>query len=144
MPCRVEALPLASRQINALRGKDRDAWLAWLARVKAEGCRALQYRLSGEMVERLCVSHLRNRWRVLVAFESPSSVVVVTVAEHDNRSSANVYDEVYRMFRVVVPEQPRLKPACCGGDGQPPLWGADIDELGARAQSLLRAGRRRR
>lgn len=143
MPCRVQAVPSASKQIDDLRGKNREAWLTWLARLKAEGCRALGYRLSGDVAERLCVSHLRGRLRVVVAFESPHRAVVVMVGEHDNQSSANVYDQLYELLDIEVPEASRDKPSCCGGDGQPPLWGAEVDDLDARSRSLLRAERRR-
>ena len=61
---------LAAAQRDALRATSRKRYDAWLARLEHEGCKVLDYRLTGEVVERFCVSHLHGNLRVVVAFET--------------------------------------------------------------------------
>jgi len=140
--------PLAEQQIDALRARDRRAYDEWLAMLRAHGCQALHYRLTGEdLVERLCVVHLVGPLRVVVAFQSPEIAVVVLVGPHkDDDPGIDVYTQLYGLADLDKPPTgKRTKPPCCGGqDGSPPLVDADaVDDLFRRARRLSGSDRRR-
>ncbi len=140
--------PLADEQVRNLRGKGRKAYDAFLIRLRAEGCKALQYRLTGEgLVERLCCVHLEREMRVVVAFESDSVAEVVLVAPHDeNDPERNVYNLLYELAGPdAPPTRKRIKPPCCGDSGLPPTVDVGLlDDLERRARELARPARQRR
>lgn len=58
------------------------------------------YRLTGPVIERLCVKHVRGRIRAVVTFSLDDVAWVLLVGEHLFDSEVNVYDELYRL--VVI------------------------------------------
>lgn len=134
----VLATPLAERQIRGLRGPTRAALKTFTGDLARRGCAALDYRLTGESIERLCVHHLRGRWRVVVAFDAAPAVWVVLVAQHTSDPASNVYDLLYALSgQRPEPDQRRTKPACCDDDGDPP-WAEEelIASLTRRTRQL--------
>lgn len=126
----VQATRLAHQQITSLRGRHKTAFEQWLNRVKAAGCAALDYRLTGDVAERLCVVHLRGTIRVIVAFASPTQVRVLLVGPHDDADPGlDVYAGLYRQLGIEPPTGKRTKPPCCGPAGEPPVWGDDVETL---------------
>lgn len=121
MAYEVVATPLATRQIKGLRGPAKAAFETFTADLARRGCAALDYRLTGESIERLCVHHLQGGWRVVVAFDAAPVVWVVLVAQHTREAASNVYDLLYALSgQRPEPEQRRTKPACCDDEGEPP------------------------
>ncbi len=115
------ATPLVQRQVRGLRGPTRAAFETFTGDLARRGCAALGYRLTGDLIERLCVHHLRGGWRVVVTFDAPPVVWVVLIAQHTSDPATNVYDLLYALTgHRPEPDQARTKPACCGDDGAPP------------------------
>ncbi|MCQ9136324.1 hypothetical protein [Streptomyces hilarionis] len=148
----VTATPLAHQQISRLRGPDRQAFDQFKQGLKSEGCKHLGYRMTGEVVEHLCVKHLPRSLRVIVAFESRTAATVLLVGPHDDDPSIDVYTALYTLAGLdEVPAAPRTKPPCCTTrDPLPPTVDQDtLDRLinGARqvrgSQSRRTGGRRR-
>ena len=65
-----------------MRGKARRSFDAAVRRLASEGCKAGDYRLTGEGVDRICAVHLYGRHRLLVCFPDDRQVVVLLVGEH--------------------------------------------------------------
>lgn len=141
MTVSVSLTALAKQQVGQLRRSHRDAYDEFLTSLRNQGCAALGYRLTGDVVEHLCVKHLRGPLRIVVAFLSESEAVVVLVGPHqDDDPSLDVYTQLYDLVGVPKPKEKRTKPPCCGSeDGLPPLSGQDVvDELVERAKKLTR------
>lgn len=144
--CEVRVTRVAEAQINALRASVRSAAEDFLTLLTTQGCAAMGYRLSGsDVLERLCVKHLRAAWRVVVAFPRPDEAVVLVVGEHTQDPGRNLYDTLYEIIgHQPAPTSGRNKPPCCDDDAQPPLTEQDqVDALADRIQEVFR-GRRRR
>lgn len=77
MSFRVSITPTGQRSVRALRGKARKSFDAAVERLASEGCKAGDYRLSGEGIERICSVQLYGRHRVLVCFPDDESIVVL-------------------------------------------------------------------
>lgn len=133
--------PVAQNQRSALRSTVRRKFEAWLDRLRQHGCAALDYRLTGAVVERLCVSHFHGPYRVVVAFETKTRATLLLIGPHDHDPAVDIYTRLYRLAGIEPPAGQRTKPPCCGKDGTPPMLGADIDDLIARAHSLARTRR---
>ena len=144
MAHQVQATALVERQIRGLRGPTRAAFETFTGDLARRGCAALGYRLTGQSIERLCVHHLRGRWRVVVAFDAAPVVWVVLVAQHTGEAATNVYDLLYALTgQRPELDQRRTKPACCDDQGAPPLVDeALITSLTRRTRQL--SGRARR
>lgn len=141
--CEVRITPVAERQVAGLRGPTKKAFNAFAADLARRGCAALGYRLSGsDVLERICVKHLRGARRAVVVFPEPAVAWIVLVAEHVTDPGRNVYDALYLLIgHAPEPESGRTKPPCCGADDQPPLVDeALVDELVARTRNVF--GRR--
>jgi hypothetical protein len=70
VPTEVVATPRAEQQIAGLDRIHAKAFGDFLDDLAARGCKALGYRLSGPApVDHMCVKHLRDSFRVVVAFE---------------------------------------------------------------------------
>ena len=55
-----------------MRRRDREAYDQFLDTLEAQGCKALGYRLTGDLpIDHLCVKHLIGNLRVVVGFEAP-------------------------------------------------------------------------
>jgi hypothetical protein len=141
--------PRAEQQKDALRTRDRKSYDEWLRSLRAEGCKALHYRLTGEdLIERLCVVHLVGSVRVVVAFQTPETAVIVLIGPHqDDNPAIDVYVELYKLAGLDRPPVgERTKPPCCGADDEaPPLVDLKVvDDLFQRARKLSGADKRRK
>jgi hypothetical protein len=112
MPYRVVETPIASHYRKLLRGANLKSYENFLDDLAARGCESLDYRLTGEVIDRLCDKHLRGRWRAIVGFQGDTAWSVV-LGEHLDGRANNVYQLVYRLADVDPPGQRRDKPACC-------------------------------
>ena len=117
--------------------------MTWAAR----GCQALGYlgRLSGSApVDHLCVKHLRDSLRVVVAFEGQQRAWILLVGRHDDQDPVlNVYAELYRLLGVEPPDSAgRDKPPCWDESTDlRPVLGAAVTELVDRASKVRRTRR---
>ncbi len=102
MPTEVIATPRADQQIAGLDRTHARAFGEFLDDLAARGCQALGYRLSGSApVDHLCVKHLRDSLRVVVAFEGQQRAWILLVGRHDDQDPVlNVYAELYRLLGV--------------------------------------------
>ncbi|MEV5673640.1 hypothetical protein AB0L28_33340 [Streptomyces sp. NPDC052503] len=132
--------PLAEQQIKRLRRVDHNAYEAFLQELRSQGCKALKYRLTGDVVEHLCVKHLRNSMRVVTAFPARNQAVVLLVGPHrDDDPATDVYALLYKLARVEQPsKERRTKPPCCSkDDGLPPNISTELfDSLVDQARAL--------
>ncbi|WP_329788047.1 hypothetical protein V1227_25775 [Lentzea sp. DG1S-22] len=143
MAVEVRATKLAKAQIDLLRSKDGSAFASWLEDLRRRGCAALDYRLTGDVVDRLCVRHIRGPLRAVVAFESSEEAVVLLVGPHDDQDpEIDVYTRLYESLGLSVPAGRRTKPPCCSDLNEPPAWGAEIDDLVALFDAATRRRRR--
>lgn len=86
MPTEVIATPRADQQIAQLDRTYAKAFADFLDELAAHGCQALGYRLSGPTpVDHICVKHLRDSLRVVVAFEEPGQAWILLLGRHDNQ-----------------------------------------------------------
>ena len=99
MPTEVIATPRADQQIAELDRTHARAFGEFLDDLAARGYQALGYRLSGSApVDHLCVKHLRDSLRVVVAFEGQQRAWILLVGRHDDQDPVlNVYAELYRL-----------------------------------------------
>lgn len=144
MPCEVLRTPIAATQSAALRGPNKKALDAWLDDLAQRGCAALSYRLSGEVVEHLCVKHIRGALRAVVAFTSEDTAWLPLVAPHNREPGTDVYEALYRLIgREPEPGEERSKPPCCGDatSGAPLVDEVLIDDLVRRTRALTRRAR---
>ena len=96
MAVEVRATPLANKIIEELPRRSRRAYDQFEADLAARGCAAQAYRLSGDLLDHLCVVHLIGTLRVIVAFESAEVAYVVLVGNHDDsRPPLDVYQQLY-------------------------------------------------
>ena len=148
MPVEVLATPRAEQQINALDRRHRRTFDQFLDNLAAEGCNALAYRLTGDApLDHLCVKHLDDNIRVVVAFATSEQAWVLLVGPHDDNDPVlNVYAELYRVLGVEPPvARGRTKPPCCdAADEVPPVLGAVVDDILQRAAQVRRTRRPRR
>jgi len=137
---------LAGNRVAGLRGPNRKAYDAFLDELAHTGCHALGYRLTGPVVEHLCVKHVRGALRAIVAFTSDDVAWVLLVGVHANDAEANVYDELYEMIgHRPEPRQKRSKPPCCepGESGPAHQFDEDgISELVGRVRRFAKQSRR--
>jgi hypothetical protein len=61
-------------------------------RLERRGCKAADYHLEGDEVERFCVVNLGRDWRMIVAFPEGDEVAVILVGRHiERRPEVDVY-----------------------------------------------------
>jgi hypothetical protein len=148
----VRATPFASKIIEELPRRSRVAYDQFEADLASRGCAALAYRLSGDVLEHLCVVHLTGAMRVIVAFESAEVAYVVLVGNHDDQHPPL---DVYRQLYTLAGHEPsaqagRDKPPCCDTEsGEPPVNGELLETLLTRlrrfrASDIRNAPSRRR
>lgn len=140
MTVQVESTRLAANQIAALRGRVKIKLERFLDDLASRGCGALRYRLTGDVVERLCVAHIYERWRVVVAFRTQHNAAILLVGEHaDDDPGIDVYTKLYELAGITVPPaERRTKPPCCDDAGVPPqLKTEEIDALFQQARNLV-------
>ncbi len=140
MPTEVLATPRADQQIAELDRTHARAFGEFLDDLAARGCKALGYRLSGPApVDHMCVKHLRDSLRVVVAFEGQQRAWILLVGRHDDQDPIlNVYAELYRLLGVEPPDSAgRDKPPCCDQSTDlPPVLGAAVTEFVDRAAKM--------
>lgn len=145
MSVEVRRTAIAKAQVAGLRGPVLKSFNRFVTDLAERGCAALQYRVTGENLDKLCVRHLRGEWRVVVAFQPDEETAwIVLVAEHiDDDPGRNVYDLLYDIVGHRPPsDQRRRKPPCCEDDGaMPDATGQMAELLAARTRDVLR-GRR--
>lgn len=145
MPTEVIATPRADQQIAGLDRTHVRAFGEFLDDLAARGCKALGYRLSGPApVDHMCVKHLRDSLRVVVAFEGQQPAWILLVGRHDDQDPVlNVYAELYRLLGVEPPDSAgRDKPPCCDESTDlPPVLGATVTEFVERAAKVRRTRR---
>lgn len=147
---RVGITPYADLQVKALRGLVADQYEEFHIDLGAHGCEALDYRLTGSIIEHICSRHLRDLYRVLVCFRAEDDAVILLVGEHDERDpNRNLYALLYQILDLPIPKGQRKKPPCCDEEGVPPVdpelfdrFEAGLKELGRLRQASL--ARRRR
>ncbi len=130
MAVEVRATLLASKVIEELPRRSRATYDQFEADLASRGCAALAYRLSGDVLEHLCVVHLIGAMRVIVAFESAELAYVVLLGNHDDsHPPLDVYRQLYALAEQEPPAQAgRDKPPCCDAEtGEPPV-NADLLE----------------
>ena len=135
MTVEVRATPLANKIIEELPRRSRRAYDEFEADLAARGCAALTYRLSGDLLDHLCVVHLIGTVRVIVAFESAEVAYVILAGNHDDsRPPLDVYQQLYALAGHEPPDQAgRAKPPCCDTEtGEPPVDSGLLDELLSR------------
>jgi hypothetical protein len=146
VPTEVIATPRAGQQIARLDRTHAKAFGEFLDDLAARGCNALGYRLSGPApVDHMCVKHLRDSLRVVVAFEEPDRAWILLVGRHDDQDPVlSVYAELYRLLGVEPPDSAgRDKPPCCDETTDlPPVLGAAVAEFAERAAKVRRTRRR--
>lgn len=143
MSFRVSITPPGQRSVKALRGKARRSFDAAAERLASQGCKAGEYRLTGEDVEHICAIHLYGRHRVFVAFPDRESVVVLLVGEHlAGDPELDIYRSLYHLFEYDEPTAKRTKPPCCEPTGTPPVDPQLLDRFYDRARELAKRNRR--
>jgi hypothetical protein len=121
-----------------LRGPARTRYEQWLARLKSEGCAALDYRLTGARLNRFCVRHLYGRWRAVVAFETARRSCIIALGQHRDDHPFDIYAQLYELLGEQVPTGRRSKPACCERSGQPATIEGKLDDLYDQARQFAR------
>lgn len=132
MAVEVRATSLANKIIENLPRSARTVYDRFEADLAARGCAALAYRLSGDLLDHLCVVHLAGTMRVIVAFESPEIAYVVLIGDHDSRRPPlDVYQQLYALAGHEAADQAeRSKPPCCDTEtGDPPMDTDLLDDL---------------
>lgn len=134
--------------MSSLRKKERRSYDQFLVALRAQGCAALKYRLSGnDLLSKICVTHLAGALRVVVAFSADNVANILLVAPHDDGDPfMDVYSQLYELAGLTEPPAAeRTKPPCCGvGGGRPPVPDGDLlADLADRARQLSGANRRR-
>jgi hypothetical protein len=145
VPTEVIATPRADQQIADLDRTPAKAFNDFLDDLAAQGCRALGYRLSGPTpVDHICVKHLRDSLRVVVAFGGPGQAWILLVGHHHDQDPVlDVYAELYRLLGVEPPVNAgRDKPPCCDQiTDLPPVLGDAVAEFVERAARVRRTRR---
>ncbi|MGX7825355.1 hypothetical protein ACTG9Q_09695 [Actinokineospora sp. 24-640] len=137
--------PAASAR-DRLHRRERKQYDAWLTELKCQGCRVAGYRMTGDLVDRLCVRHLSDNIRAITAFEAPEHAVIIAIGPHDTTNpDLDVYTQIYHLLGITPPSGERTKPACCDNhSGLPPEAAVVADTIAANLTNLARANRRRR
>jgi hypothetical protein len=139
---------VANRQLRALRGQTRKNAKLAMDRLERRGCKAADYHLEGDEVERFCVVNLGRDWRMVVAFPGGDEVTVILVGRHiERRPEVDVYRRLYDSLGIDLPTITQRKghPPCCP-TGEPPVDRDLVDSFIAGTQQLRRRtrGRQRR
>lgn len=145
MAFRVRATPTAKRDIDGLSGGAKGAFWRKYAELEREGCAAADYRLVGDIADRVCSVHLYGNWRALVGFPADDEVAVLIVDRHDaRRPESDAYRRLYRQLGIGYPSETRSKPPCCEEDGGAPVEPELVERFVEGAKRLRRERRRGR
>ncbi|MGO9247672.1 MAG: hypothetical protein ACLQQB_09850 [Solirubrobacteraceae bacterium] len=106
------------------------------------GCAVASYRLTGEILEHICVVHLPYDYRMLVAFPSDQEVSILLVGRHVRSPALDVYARLYRALDLQPPPEERTKPPCCDAENdEPPVDGELVDRFRDGVKRLRRESR---
>ena len=84
-----------------------------------EGCRAANYRLSGEGEwPAFCVLTLPSGWRMVIDFPEESEIRVLLLVPHDE--ATDPYSLLAQALGVTRTPGVQNKPPCCDSEGPPP------------------------
>jgi hypothetical protein len=109
--------------------------------LRAQGCEAAGYRLTGERLMHVCCRHLYGNDRLLAVWPAQDRVVVVLIGPHI-REAGDVYDQMTEALGLEVPPEERAKPPCCE-QGVPPGDEAAAEEIVDAVEAVARRRRRR-
>lgn len=141
MPVVVTMTREAEQQRKRLRGSVEKSYTSRLERIRNDGCRSMGYRLTGEIIEHLCVQHLRDNWRVIAGFHSPRRATIILIGQHlEHAPELDVYARLYALAGVERPGGKRTKPPCCDGQGLPPKWNEQCQDIVDHARAITRRG----
>jgi hypothetical protein len=139
----VSITPTGRRSVDALRGKVLRSFDNAVERLASEGCKAGDYRLTGEVIEHICSVQLYGRHRALVCFPDEESIVVLLVGEHlHDNPEADIYRSLYRLLELPEPSTKRTKPPCCDEAEMAPVDPELLDLFQAGARTLTSRLRR--
>jgi hypothetical protein len=111
--------------------------------LERRGCKAADWRLEGDEVERFCVIDLGRDWRMIIAFPEENEVSVLLVGRHiDRRPAVDIYRRLYDNLGIELPTVVDRKghPPCCE-TGRPRVDRDLVDRFIARERELRRAER---
>lgn len=134
---------VASRQLQALRGRRRDAALRVIGELRVQGCEAAGYRLAGDRVQHVCCRHLYSNDRLLTVWLADDRAVIVLIGPH-NRDKGDVYVQMTEALHLEIPPDERAKPPCCDKEGVPPGDEASAEDIIDAVETVARRRRRRR
>jgi hypothetical protein len=126
---------IAAKQIAAMRGRAKASLFLAVDEIRRQGCLAAGVRLAGAEISAVCRRDLYGQWRLLTAFETAERCYLLLVEQH--LRTANPHHLLYDALGIVVPIEPRTKPACCD-DGYPPVDPELIGRFERGAKDLLR------
>lgn len=124
----------------------RDSLKQALRALERSGCEAAGYRLTGPILDRLCMVHLYGSWRLLLAFSEPDLAVVIDIGEHlASDPHRDVYTLLYEALGTEPSQEVRTKPPCCDdATGMPPVTAQLVDDLTDAYRALNKRRQRRR
>ena len=134
---------VADGQLRDLRGDTRTNAKKAMDRLERHGCKAADYHLEGDEVERFCVIDLGRDWRMIVAFPEEDEVAVILVGRHiERRPAIDIYRRLYENLGIDLPtiSEREGHPPCCA-TGEPPVDRDLVDRFIARESELRRAAR---
>ena len=123
----VHQTAVASGAVAGLRKSVRGRSERWVQDLAANGCAAMDHRLTGERLERLCCRHFYGPWRAIVGFlPDVDEVWVIAVGEHRHGHALDVYRLLYELLDLPVPTGRRTKPSCCDESDLPPAMSPQV------------------
>lgn len=107
--------PQARIDISKLRGKPAARYVQKVQELRARGCKAGGYRLTGYDSPWICCVHLYAQWRLLARFGDEQSIHILAVGEHRPSHREDIYRRVIALTGIDPPAAvARAKPPCCG------------------------------
>jgi len=133
--------PTAAASARTLDKPIADAVDRAQAELEQAGCAAADYRLTGEVLERICVIKLPYDYRMLIAFPSEQEVAVLLVGRHVRSPTLDIYTRLYQALGLEAPTSERTKPPCCEEQDEPPVDDALVDRFRDGVKRLRRERR---
>jgi hypothetical protein len=124
VPIEVVITQRAKQQLEALPRAHAKAIGLFADDLAASGCAALGYRLTGGTpIDRICVKHLRDTLRAVVAFQESRRACVLLIGHHDDADpNRDVYAELYALLGAEAPDAAgRGKPRAATKMARPPV-----------------------
>jgi hypothetical protein len=139
VPFVVLTTPEARRDIAGLRGKPAARFVQRVRELRAQGCKAGGYRLTGYNHPWICCVHLYAGWRLLARFGDDDQIHILTVGEHQRGHREDVYRKLIELTGMTVPDTDaeRTKPPCCGKPSEFVPHAGDVDEFIQTAKTVF-------